>query len=91
MASTNILVDARMQARDVEFCNFREIKAVVLTWNAGASTPGSVRTSDFIRNAVTPEDPPEIVIFGFQELVDLENKKITASELHTLWFYVNVH
>lgn len=91
MASTNILVDARMQARDVEFCNFREIKAVVLTWNAGASTPGSVRTSDFIRNAVTPEDPPEIVIFGFQELVDLENKKITASESHTLLFYVNVH
>ncbi|KGO63606.1 Endonuclease/exonuclease/phosphatase [Penicillium italicum] len=74
-------LDARMQARDVEFCNFREIKAVVLTWNAGASTPSSVRTSDFIRNAVTPEDPPEIVVFGFQELVDLENKKITAKSL----------
>ena len=70
-----------MQHRDVEFCNFREIKTVVLTWNAGAVTPGSVKTSDFIRNAVTPEDPPEIVIFGFQELVDLENKKITASTL----------
>ena len=70
-----------MQHRDVEFCHFREIKTVVLTWNAGAVTPGSVKTSDFIRNAVTPEDPPEIVIFGFQELVDLENKKITASTL----------
>lgn len=70
-----------MQHRDVEFCNFREIKTVVLTWNAGAVTPGSVKTSDFIRNAVTPEDPPDIVIFGFQELVDLENKKITASTL----------
>lgn len=92
MASTNILVDARMQARDVEFCNFREIKAVVLTWNAGASTPGSVRTSDFIRDAVTPEDPPEIVIFGFQELVDLENKKITASKSYKLFFFLmNVH
>jgi hypothetical protein len=68
-----------MQKRDAEYCNFREIKATVLTWNAGAVTPGSVKTSDFIRNAVTPEDPPEILIFGFQELVDLENKKITAS------------
>ncbi|KAJ5469846.1 hypothetical protein N7530_007203 [Penicillium desertorum] len=66
-------LDARMQARDVEFCNFREIKAVVMTWNAGAATPGSVRTH--------PEDPPEIVVFGFQELVDLENKKITAKSL----------
>ncbi|KAK5797381.1 hypothetical protein VI817_003672 [Penicillium citrinum] len=74
-------LDARMQSRDVEFCNFREIRAAIVTWNAGASTPGSVRTSEFIRDAVHPEDPPEIVVFGFQELVDLENKKITAKSL----------
>jgi hypothetical protein len=69
-----------MQTRDVEFCKFREIRTVTVTWNAGASTPGSVRTSDFIRDAVHPEDPPDIIVFGFQELVDLENKKITASK-----------
>lgn len=69
-----------MQTKDVEFCDFREIKTVILTWNAGASTPGSVRTSDFIREALDPQDPPDIVVFGFQELVDLENKKITASQ-----------
>jgi hypothetical protein len=69
-----------MQTRDVEFCKFREIRTVIVTWNAGASTPGSVRTSDFIRDAVHPEDPPDIIVFGFQELVDLENKKITASK-----------
>lgn len=68
-----------MQSRDVEFCKFREIRTAVITWNAGASAPGSVRTSDFIRDAVQPENPPDIVVFGFQELVDLENKKITAS------------
>ena len=71
--------ESRMQARDVEFCDFREIRAVVMTWNAGASTPGSARTSTFIQDAIHPEDPPEILVFGFQELVDLENKKITAS------------
>lgn len=69
-----------MQTRDVEFCKFREIRTVIVTWNAGASTPGSLRTSDFIRDAVHPEDPPDIIVFGFQELVDLENKKITASK-----------
>lgn len=69
-----------MQSKDVEFCKFREIKTVVITWNAGASTPGSVRTSNFIQEALNPEEPPDIVVFGFQELVDLENKKITASQ-----------
>lgn len=68
-----------MQSKDVEFCNFREIRAAVVTWNAGASSPGSVRSSSFIEDAIHPEQPPEILVFGFQELVDLENKKITAS------------
>lgn len=68
-----------MQNRDVEFCTFREARAVIMTWNAGASTPGSVRTNTFIQDAIHPEDPPEILVFGFQELVDLEDKKITAS------------
>lgn len=68
-----------MQTRDVEFCTFREARAVIMTWNAGASTPGSVRTNTFIQDAIHPEDPPEILVFGFQELVDLEDKKITAS------------
>lgn len=75
----NTKVDARMQSKHADFCTFREIRAAIVTWNAGASTPGSVRNSDFIRDAVHPEDPPEIIVFGFQELVDLENKKITAS------------
>ncbi|KAJ5223304.1 hypothetical protein N7468_007846 [Penicillium chermesinum] len=76
-----ICIDARMSSKDVEFCQFREIRAAVVTWNAGASTPGSLRTSDFFKNAIHPEDPPEIIVFGFQELVDLENKKITAKSL----------
>lgn len=74
-----IVVESRMQSRDVEFCTFREMRAVIMTWNAGASTPGSVRTSTFIQDAIHPEDPPGILVFGFQELVDLEDKKITAS------------
>jgi hypothetical protein len=75
--------ETRMQSRDIEFCKFREISAVIVTWNAGASTPGSVRSSNFIQEAIHPENPPEILVFGFQELVDLENKKITASEYKT--------
>ncbi|KAL2821803.1 Endonuclease/exonuclease/phosphatase [Aspergillus cavernicola] len=74
-------LETQMQKRDVEFCSFREISAMILTWNAGASTPGNVRTSTFVQDAIHPENPPEILVFGFQELVDLENKKITAKSL----------
>ncbi|KAG5291503.1 type I inositol-1,4,5-trisphosphate 5-phosphatase [Histoplasma ohiense] len=74
-------LEARMHDRDIEYCHFREITAAVLTWNAGATVPGNLRDSKFIRDVVHPESPPDILVFGFQELVDLENKKITAKSI----------
>ncbi|KAF1363754.1 DNase I-like protein [Lizonia empirigonia] len=74
-------LETLMQQRDSEYCEFRELSARVMTWNAGAVKPTTLRQSgdrDFLRDIVEPENPPDILVFGFQELVDLENKKITA-------------
>lgn len=52
-----------------------------MTWNAGAVKPTNLRSNEdqnFFRELLQPEDPPDIMVFGFQELVDLEDKKITA-------------
>lgn len=76
-------LEARMQEQDDEFCKFEEMTATVLTWNAGASKPSHLRNdqkdSNFFREYLTSQPPPDIMIFGFQELVDLEDKKVTAS------------
>ncbi|KAL1959910.1 hypothetical protein VTO42DRAFT_578 [Malbranchea cinnamomea] len=74
-------LETRMQSRDVEYCRFREITAAVLTWNAGAAVPSNIRDNSFIRDAIHPECPPDFLVFGFQELVNLEDKKITAKSL----------
>jgi hypothetical protein len=74
-----------MQSKDIEYCHFREVRASIVTWNAGASVPRDLQNTSFIRDAIQPEDPPEILVFGFQELVDLEDKKITASMFSKLW------
>ena len=72
-----------MQEHDTNYCEFREIKSVVVTWNAGATTPASLRyderDNNFFREVIQADDPPDILAFGFQELVDLEDKKLTAS------------
>lgn len=74
-----------MSQQDAEYCDFREISAVVMTWNAGASKPTTLRQNNqdqtFFRELIQPQDPPDILVFGFQELVDLEDKKITAKSL----------
>lgn len=85
--SVRSLADARaetdMQNHDTDYCSFREIKTVVVTWNAGASTPTSLRYDEndisSFKEMLQVGSPPEILVFGFQELVDLDDKKLTAS------------
>ncbi|KAL9115458.1 MAG: hypothetical protein Q9227_000779 [Pyrenula ochraceoflavens] len=76
-------MESWMQSNDVEYCRFREVRASVITWNVGAIHPFDVR-SDFICDAIHVEDPPDIIVFGFQELVDLEDKSVTASKNYEL-------
>jgi hypothetical protein len=69
-----------MHEADIEYCTFREIRASVITWNVGASNPLEVR-GDFVCDAIHPEDPPELLVFGFQEVVDLEDRAVTAKNI----------
>ena len=66
------------------YSSIRGITALVMTWNAGATTPGDLRenTTDrgFFQSLITKTQQPDLLMFGFQELIDLEDKKMTASE-----------
>lgn len=72
-----------MQNHEAEFSKLTPIKTLVMTWNAGASTPYHLRQDEndavFFRDLIRSSDAPDILVFGFQELVDLEDKKTTAS------------
>ena len=72
-----------MQSQEADFCELKPIKALVMTWNAGASTPFHLQHSNkdatFFRDLLQSSDSPDILVFGFQELVDLEDKKTVTS------------
>lgn len=74
-----------MQAHDTDYCTFQEMSALVVTWNAGAATPSNLRyeekDTNFFRDVLQEGNPPDLLVFGFQELVDLEDKKLTAKSL----------
>ena len=84
---TDDSLELDMQEHDTEYCDFRELEALFLTWNAGASKPTSLRhderDANFFRDLLTTSsrNTPDLLVFGFQELVDLENKKVTAKSL----------
>ena len=74
-----------MQEREEKYCELREVSTLVVTWNAGATKPTYLgqdhRDSDSFRDIFQSRDPPEIIVFGFQELIDLEKKSNTACKL----------
>ncbi|ROT43208.1 DNase I-like protein [Sodiomyces alkalinus F11] len=74
--------EAHMKAHETSFCRFEDLNVMAMTWNAGASTPHSLRYAEedavFIRNLLQSSGSPDILVFGFQELVDLEDKTATA-------------
>ena len=73
-----------MQLHEGEYSKYKDVTSLVMTWNAGASKPTDLRhdqeDSNFFRDLLQAQDPPDILVFGLQELVDLEDKKLTASE-----------
>ncbi|KAI7516588.1 DNase I-like protein, partial [Hortaea werneckii] len=75
-------LDSLMQQHESEYCLFRELTCQVMTWNAGATKPRyldhSMQDSNFFHDYINTRDAPDIFVFGFQELVDLEDKKTTA-------------
>jgi WD40 repeat protein len=73
-------LESAMHEADIEYCSFQEIRASVITWNVGASNPLEVR-GDFICDAIHVDDPPELLVFGFQEVVDLEDRAVTAKSI----------
>ncbi|KAI9878641.1 MAG: hypothetical protein M1823_006933, partial [Watsoniomyces obsoletus] len=73
-------IENAMNEKDTQYCSFREVAAAVVTWNVGAISPYDMRT-DFIADAFNTQDPPELLVFGFQEVVDLEDRKVTAKSI----------
>ena len=81
----NDWLEEDVQERDVDYCVFREMFAKVMTWNAGAATPTHLRyeedESKIFESILLDSRPADLLVFGFQELVDLEDKKLTAKSL----------
>ncbi|KAG1734407.1 Endonuclease/exonuclease/phosphatase [Suillus paluster] len=69
--------------RERAFSSFRTINVLVVSWNVDATKPDAL-TDDlanltFLNDALKSVSPaPDIISFGFQELIDLESRKMAA-------------
>ncbi|KAF9111632.1 hypothetical protein BGX27_004645 [Mortierella sp. AM989] len=79
----------RMVERSKEYCQWRDLKVLICSWNIDASKPtaqdanggADKKLFESWLTGMDQEGPPDIISVGFQEIVDLESKKMTAKSL----------
>ncbi|KAH8917200.1 DNase I-like protein [Atractiella rhizophila] len=77
--------DNRLLDLQPTYCNFRTIRILICTYNLDASKPENllqnVKNQSFFHRLLSESGQPDIIVFGFQEMIDLENKRLTAKTL----------
>ncbi|KDQ07757.1 hypothetical protein BOTBODRAFT_119643 [Botryobasidium botryosum FD-172 SS1] len=75
-------IDAELLKREASFSTFRNLNVLICSWNIDAAKPeslaGTVENAAFLESVLHSVDAPDIIVFGFQELIDLESRKLTA-------------
>ncbi|WWD18987.1 hypothetical protein CI109_103444 [Kwoniella shandongensis] len=78
-------IDKQMAIRQPAFCTFRDINVLVCSWNIDSAKPtelsGSEANSRFLEECLRSVDSPDIIVFGFQEVIPLTDKKLSAKTL----------
>ncbi|KAG5724449.1 putative inositol polyphosphate 5-phosphatase C9G1.10c [Termitomyces sp. T112] len=79
-------VDEELLKYEHTFAKTRHLKVLVVSWNVGAARPESLATGDpvnvnFLCDALRSIKSPDIISFGFQEVIDLESRKLAARNL----------
>lgn len=73
-----------MTSREADYCTFRDLRVLVCSWNIDSAKPtdlgGSEDNATFLEQVLSSVDSPDIIVFGFQEVIPLTDKKLTASK-----------
>lgn len=81
-------VDREVQKHEAGYSTFRDLKVLIVTWNCDSAKPDSlygdpanINFFHDLLNSVEGKDPPDIISFGFQEVIDLESRKMAAKSM----------
>lgn len=80
----------RVSKRSAEFSTYRSIRSLHVSFNIDAASPSDLNSSaesmqwlpDLLASSLSEAgQAPELIFFGFQEVVDLEDKRLTARNM----------
>ncbi|PPQ74266.1 hypothetical protein CVT24_001189 [Panaeolus cyanescens] len=79
-------IDKELFKIEPTFSTFRDLTVLVVSWNCDSARPDSLtgdsENFNFLSNTLhSVENPPDIIVFGFQEVIDLESRKMAAKSV----------
>ncbi|CAK5264612.1 unnamed protein product [Mycena citricolor] len=78
-------IDIELMKREASFSTFRDLSVLIISWNCDSAKPesltGDAANINFLHDALTSVGCPDIICFGFQELVDLESRRLVAKNV----------
>jgi len=81
----SLIEDHELMTREDEYSSYRDLSTLIVSWNVDANKPdaltGDPSNVDFLEEVLTSAKSPDIISIGFQEVVDLENRKVTAKSV----------
>ena len=76
-----------MVKTETTFSHFHDLTVLVVSWNCDSARPDALSHGDpanqaFISDALrSVETPPDVIVFGFQEVIDLESRRMAAKNV----------
>lgn len=81
---SRVWVETRLEDREAEYSSHSHINVLICSWNIDSCKPsglqGPPENTKFLEECIGGAERPEIIIFGFQEVIDLNDRKLAASE-----------
>ena len=79
-------IDKELVKSEASFSTFRDLTVLVVSWNCDSARPDSLngdpQNHNLLNDALHSVDsPPDIIVFGFQEVIDLESRKMVAKNV----------
>ncbi|KAF5374335.1 hypothetical protein D9758_004673 [Tetrapyrgos nigripes] len=77
-------LDNKLVYAEAEYSRLRDLKVLMVSWNCDASKPDALLSAggeanlNFLSDVLRSVDSPDIITFGFQEIIDLESRKLAA-------------
>lgn len=76
-------IDQQLVERQDDYCTYSDLTVGIISWNCGAVKPSQLHRASktdryWIESAIEDAKHPDVLAFGFQELVELSDKGLSA-------------